>query len=217
MATRAYADRQSRPEPLESSHGSIVECLAIPLVIAPWSGVEETALKPLIVKALSLHQPWASLIAAGVKSIETRSWPPPKSLIGQRIGIHAAKKAVAFPDTPVCREFNDAVNNALGHDWLGKIPTGVVVAIAILQNSRQVQGDTAIPQGDELLFGDFTLGRWLWELSGIQPLDPPVPARGHQGLWNFEMPQPRSVADRNRANGRSAGAKELSKEGQKAL
>ena len=31
-------------------------------------------------KALTLHQPWASLIAHGVKTIETRSWAPPRSL-----------------------------------------------------------------------------------------------------------------------------------------
>jgi hypothetical protein len=28
----------------------------------------------IAMKALSLHQPWASLIALGVKRIETRSW-----------------------------------------------------------------------------------------------------------------------------------------------
>lgn len=43
-------------------------------------------------KALTLHQPWATLIGLGVKSIETRSWAAPKSLIGQRIAIHAAKR-----------------------------------------------------------------------------------------------------------------------------
>lgn len=42
-------------------------------------------------KALSLHQPYASLIAEGVQWIETRSWPAPKALIGERIAIHAAK------------------------------------------------------------------------------------------------------------------------------
>ena len=104
---------------------------------------------------------------------------------------------VVFPDTPACCEFNDAVNNALGHDWLEKIPAGAVVAIATLKTARQVPGDTAILQGDELLFGDFTPGRWTWELSDVQPLDPPVPARGHQSLWNFEMQRPRSVPDRN--------------------
>ena len=150
-------------------------------------------MKPLTVKALSLHQPRASLIAAGTKNIETRSWPPPQNLIGQRIAIHAAKKIVTFPDTPAYREFNDAVSNALGHDWLGKIPTGAVVAIATLQNARQVQAETAMPEGDELLFGDFTPGRWMWELSDVQPLAPPVPARGHQGLWHFELPRPMGV------------------------
>jgi activating signal cointegrator 1 len=39
--------------------------------------------------ALTLHQPWASLIALGVKTIETRSWPCPPSLIGQPLAIHA--------------------------------------------------------------------------------------------------------------------------------
>lgn len=43
-------------------------------------------------KAISLWQPWASLIAAGIKPFETRDWAPPRELIGQRIAIHAAKK-----------------------------------------------------------------------------------------------------------------------------
>lgn len=43
-------------------------------------------------KAISLWQPWASLIACGAKPYETRSWAPPRDLIGQPIAIHAAKK-----------------------------------------------------------------------------------------------------------------------------
>lgn len=41
-------------------------------------------------KVLSLHQPWASLVALGVKTIETRSWRAPASLIGERFAVHAA-------------------------------------------------------------------------------------------------------------------------------
>jgi len=43
-------------------------------------------------KAISLWQPWASLIACGDKPYETRHWAPPRELIGQTIAIHAAKK-----------------------------------------------------------------------------------------------------------------------------
>lgn len=43
-------------------------------------------------KAVSLWQPWASLIACGAKTIETRSWPAPRTVVGQRIAIHAAKR-----------------------------------------------------------------------------------------------------------------------------
>lgn len=46
-------------------------------------------------KAISLWQPWASLIACGEKPFETRHWAPPRELIGQRIAIHAAKKVDA--------------------------------------------------------------------------------------------------------------------------
>ncbi len=43
-------------------------------------------------KAISLWQPWASLIACGAKPFETRHWAPPLELIGKTIAIHAAKK-----------------------------------------------------------------------------------------------------------------------------
>lgn len=40
-------------------------------------------------KAISIRQPWASLIVAGVKDIENRSWP---TTFRGRILIHAAQK-----------------------------------------------------------------------------------------------------------------------------
>lgn len=41
---------------------------------------------------ITLWQPWASLVTLGIKTIETRSWAAPERLIGQRIGIHAARR-----------------------------------------------------------------------------------------------------------------------------
>ncbi len=49
-------------------------------------------------KALTIRQPWATLIALGVKTIETRSWRAPVSLIGQRIAIHAGSHRPLLAD-----------------------------------------------------------------------------------------------------------------------
>ena len=46
-------------------------------------------------KALTVRQPWASLIALGVKTIETRSWRAPKALIGERIAMVDARYGAA--------------------------------------------------------------------------------------------------------------------------
>ena len=44
--------------------------------------------------ALTVWQPWATLIALGHKPYEFRRWTPSRSLIGQRIAIHAGARAV---------------------------------------------------------------------------------------------------------------------------
>ena len=44
--------------------------------------------------AITLHQPLASLITLRLKTVETRSWPAPARLVGQRIAVHAGKRMV---------------------------------------------------------------------------------------------------------------------------
>lgn len=41
-------------------------------------------------KAITVKQPWASLIIHGIKDIENRTWPCPKKYIGQRVLIHSS-------------------------------------------------------------------------------------------------------------------------------
>jgi hypothetical protein len=41
----------------------------------------------MTVRAITLHQPWAALVSIRAKPYETRSFPPPAKLIGQRIAI----------------------------------------------------------------------------------------------------------------------------------
>lgn len=46
--------------------------------------------------ALTYHQPYAWLVAAGIKDIENRTWKLPEKFKGQRVLVHAASRKVKF-------------------------------------------------------------------------------------------------------------------------
>ena len=141
-------------------------------------------------KALTIWQPWASLLACGAKQFETRSWAT--SYRGP-IAIHAAKKDVSDVLRILPAPLALKMKKAVGAEWK-ELPTGAVIATAELVNvwSIAYHPGTDIPQlGDYLVpgkerdFGDWTLGRYAWEFSDMK-LITPVPAKGKQGLWNWE-------------------------------
>lgn len=128
-------------------------------------------------KALSILEPWASLIALGHKKIETRSWPT--SWRGP-LAIHASK---GFP--PYAREF------AAELYALGILPNtlrfGCVIATCRLADCQRTDRILDI-NADEMSYGDFTPGRYGWFLDGVVALPAPVPAKGSLGLWDWEQP-----------------------------
>ncbi len=162
-------------------------------------------------RALSLTQPWASLLANGAKRIETRSWGTPYR---GWVAIHAAK---GFPRD--CKElclqnpFLEALGNA-GFGRISQLPLGAVIGFAHLHrvgrigrraDGLRVEGPVIIHGNElpitdetELAFGDYTPGRWAWCFSNFAPLQEPIPAKGMLGLWEWMMPAgmrlPESVA-----------------------
>ena len=147
------------------------------------------------IPALTLHQPWATLIALGIKTIETRSWPPPRAIIGRRLAIHAGRAIDPNPAAVVA-----ALRAHYGQGWPGAIPKGAVVACATVKAARQVAGADArrpryvrTKEGPVLPvdpYGDFSVGRWLWLLDDVAPLEPPAPASGRQRIWYWTPPPP---------------------------
>ena len=158
-------------------------------------------------KAITLHQPWASLLACGAKKTETRSWPPLASIIGQRIAIHAGLKKVHKHDAQLLW----GVVNRLPWYVPGKpvtleIPGGSVIATAKLLTAFRVgqhsnpspgafascdlthQGlcPGALHTAEVDAYGDYSVGRWIWVLGQLEELPEQVPAKGHQGFWNWE-------------------------------
>lgn len=130
-------------------------------------------------KALSLLQPWATLITLGYKQFETRSWQT-----GHRgtVAIHASlgKPAEARQLCATCPEISAILaKHGLTFDTL---PRGVVVGTCqiVEMNSTNDMPDVSIT---ELACGDYSPDRWAWQLYKVKPLAAPVPCRGALSLW----------------------------------
>lgn len=117
-------------------------------------------------KALTICQPYADMIAKGEKIIENRKWPAPAKLIGQRIAIHAGKSR-SWMDPEDLKERPDMVFGAV-------IATAELVACLHL--------DKLPPH---LLSRDDANGPWCWLLDKVEVLPRPVPVNGALGLWEW--------------------------------
>lgn len=133
-------------------------------------------------KALSLTQPYATLVALGAKKIETRSWKTPYR---GPLAIHAAK---GFPlwakmacQEPYFMRFLE------GHS----LPLGWVIATCELVDCVRITADNAPPE-PEFSFGDYTPGRWMWHLANVKQIKP-VPVKGALGLWEWEWSSPQYI------------------------
>lgn len=130
-------------------------------------------------KGLTVLQPWATLLAIGAKTIETRSWRTPYRGL---VAIHAGRK---FPPSARERCHQQPFARALGRAGLNTaedLPLGAIVAVATLAYvDHIVRGDILTDQ--ERAFGDFTTGRWAWRFENVVPLVTPIRCRGALGLW----------------------------------
>ncbi len=150
-------------------------------------------------KALTLTQPWASLVAIGAKKNETRSWST--SYRGP-LAIHAAK---GFPreakDFAQCRRVLDLMRPFVkdNENYLAQIPTGAVIATCrvvacvrteVLCIERQYEADMTEQEED---FGDYSIGRFGWLLEDVKMLPAPIPTKGALGLWEWEPPSPQEI------------------------
>ena len=140
-------------------------------------------------KAITIKQPWATLIVLGEKKFETRSW---QTKYRGPIAIHAGKTI----DKNACNDsWIKGVLKEHGITSYNDLPTGVVLATAELRECHKVivtlgyvsvfTSGKAI-EGLEVAFGDYTEGRYAWELDNLKVLDETIPAKGQLSLWNWD-------------------------------
>lgn len=118
---------------------------------------------PLGMMALTVRQPWASLIISGQKNVENRCW---STQYRGRLAIHAAKT--------IDEDGYEIVENQLGLTIPRSLPRGLVLGTVTLHS---VVADASSPWA--------LPGCWHWCLSDPRPFRTPFHARGQIGLWKI--------------------------------
>ncbi len=85
--------------------------------------------------AITIWQPWASMIAAGIKTIETRTHSGFSSLKGKRIAIHAGMK---FDPAWLSENAKLDLAGAGMPQEAHQYPRGAIVATAFVSDARRL-------------------------------------------------------------------------------
>ena len=141
-------------------------------------------------KALTICQPYASLIVRGQKRIENRTWP---TMYRGLLYIHAGKSRQWLSD-PSGRDPHPADNYGIP---LAQMPFGAVVAIANLVNCVTIESILAGRYDDIYPWAkdhEHAEGPWCWILDAVSPIGP-WPWRGAQGLFDIDTEELDRVAN----------------------
>lgn len=149
-------------------------------------------------RALTIWQPWASLIIIGAKPFEWRRWRAPAWAIEQEIVIHAGSRRVIMDEIeelifdlehdPETSGLKAAPALELLQDvFKGKItlPTAAGLGTAHLGTASLA---TDIAAAGTMGFIDSNRvdeAIWGWPLTNIQRWAEPIPMKGHQGFWHW--------------------------------
>jgi len=167
-------------------------------------------------KAITLWQPWSSLLACGAKEYETRPWATkyrgPIVIHAAALSVFKAIRDVDYDTIVVMREVLKSVGILTPSTDLRVLPHGCIIATAelvgchkmVLHGGRGLSStspgwlETARgvyePTEQELLFGDWTPGRYAWEFKNIVMLPEPIPAKGQQRIWNWVEEDPENYS-----------------------
>lgn len=147
------------------------------------------------IKAVTIWQPWATLIILLEKLNETRSWPTNHR---GPLAIHAAQCL----DREACE--TEPIKSILTkHGYSADtLPTGAILGTATIagmwkswdvERKRLILAEPASEEGtiykeitdQEFALGDYCEGRYAWELRDVHRFAEPIPAKGKQRLWNW--------------------------------
>lgn len=133
-------------------------------------------------KALTLTQPWATLVSIGAKRIETRSW---NTSYRGALAIHAAKGFPMYAKEMMLDDMFISPLARAGYTSIAALPTSAIVATCRLVDVKRVTSLLDAPDKPERCFGNYTIGRYMWYLEDVVKLDVPIHAKGALSLWEW--------------------------------
>lgn len=158
-------------------------------------------------KALTIWQPWASLIMIGAKPYEFRKWDfatRVPEITDERIVIHAGARPVRRAEVldlidrmksgesslvdSVARPLLDRLLEA--HKCQGVLPLACGLGTAKIGKAARAVDLFGHRVSDSSRI-DHQM--WAWPLSEIDHWQEPVDCRGFQGFWNWPLPLPRAA------------------------
>lgn len=129
-------------------------------------------------KALTLTQPWASLMHLREKTIETRSWPT--KYRGELV-IHAAK---GFPSWAREQCVDPVFARSLNHMPASTLPLSRLLCVVELIDCVRTE-DLPLQTVKEYAFGDYSEGRFAWITRYVRALDDDRIVKGALGIWTI--------------------------------
>lgn len=153
-------------------------------------------------KALTIWQPWASLIIIGAKPYEFRGWRPPASVQGQRIVNHAAARKVDWREVHQLIRLLEAggryaaqtclkpdlalpfLRAAVDDPALLPLAAGLgTVRLGEPRNGIEIAAEFGVPRANDS--DRDAHANWGWPMLDIERWAEPFPIKGAQGLWNW--------------------------------
>jgi ASCH domain-containing protein len=121
-------------------------------------------------KCLSLRQPYAALIVAGIKTIETRTW---KTNYRGKILIHAALKPIELPNRfkSMLKEIEPEVLSATGK---------IIGSVDVIDCRPLLAKDKKTALVDEIE------NKYAWLLENPEVFKEFIPLKGKLGLFNVD-------------------------------
>lgn len=157
-------------------------------------------------KAITVWQPWATLIMIGAKPWEFRNSPYSKYIGGpRRAGERIVIQAGARPVRPA--EIEDLLRRIEGDSLHERTGLNADIARKVLLKVQAAHKCRLLPLG--MALGTVVLGEpvlscdlfqlnvadsdrgqfnWAWPVSAVRPFAPPFPVRGSQGFFDVDVP-----------------------------